>query len=664
MPARRVALFAFPVACVALVATAAAGWPYDGVSASRAELAVVLPFLGIALLAPSIVGAAIAYRQPRNAVAWLMLVGALSTAPLDGVVPSHAWALQWDRASWPLLYAWPIAVAYVFPDGRLLSRRWRPIAAAAAFCFVGFTAIAMLDSSHFDPPDEATASPLAGVHVPGWIGWIWVPLWVGILASLFVGVAAVRLRLRRARGPERLQTMWLAWSAALIPLGLVWCGLLGLGGWWLGLPLPQFVDAALYPFLLLMQAAVAVSIGVAVARYRLYAIETLISRTIVYALVTLTLVLTYVVIVVGLGVLVGRGSAWATAAATLAVALTFRPLRDRVQAVVDRRFDRQRYAGVREVETFERDVREGHRAPEGIGDVVGRALADPRAELLFWLPESRRYAKASGELVAALPDDGRARSDLGSRDDPTAVLLHDPALLERPRLLEGILTAAALSAEIARLRVEVRLQLQEVEESRARIVEAGYEERRRLERDLHDGAQQRLVSLGLHVRRLQRTLPKDAHILAPALDEVVSEIGSAITDLRRIAAGVRPARLDEGLAAALRDLARTAPVPVEVEAPLGRVAASVEAAAYFVACEALTNAVKHASASRIAVSARRDNGTLLLTVADDGVGGAVERRGRGIAGLRDRVAAHGGRLELKSPHGGGTHIEVALPCES
>jgi signal transduction histidine kinase len=163
---------------------------------------------------------------------------------------------------------------------------------------------------------------------------------------------------------------------------------------------------------------------------------------------------------------------------------------------------------------------------------------------------------------------------------------------------------------------------------------------------------------------MQRTLPKEARILVPALDGIVDEIGSAIADLRQIAAGVRPARLDDGLAAALHDLARTAPVPVDVEAPLERVAASVEAAAYFVACEALTNAVKHASPSAIAVRASRENGKLLLSVADDGVGGAVARRGSGLAGLKDRVAAHGGRLEISSPEGGGTRIEVALPCES
>ena len=230
--------------------------------------------------------------------------------------------------------------------------------------------------------------------------------------------------------------------------------------------------------------------------------------------------------------------------------------------------------------------------------------------------------------------------------------------------MRDILAAGALSVEIARLRVEVRLQLQEVQASRVRIVEAGYEERRRLERDLHDGAQQRLVSLGLQIRRMQRSLPREAGILAPALDQIVGEVGSAIGDLRQIAAGVRPARLDDGLAAALHDLARSAPLPVDVEAPIGRVAASVEAAAYFVVCEALTNAVKHASASHVALRAERENGTLRLSVADDGVGGARARRGSGLAGLGDRISAHGGTLVIASPRGGGTRIEVAIPCDS
>jgi signal transduction histidine kinase len=315
------------------------------------------------------------------------------------------------------------------------------------------------------------------------------------------------------------------------------------------------------------------------------------------------------------------------------------------------------------VRDFEDEVREGRREPEAIVSVLAEALRDPLATLFFWLPASATYADESGELVAVLPNDGRAPFEIERVGARTAVLLHDPDLLEKPDLLRNVLAAAALSIEIARLRVEVRFQLAEVEASRARIVEAGYEERRRLERDLHDGAQQRLVSLGVQIRRLQRTLPRTASILSPALDQIVGEVGAAIADLRQIAAGVRPARLDDGLAAALRDLASSSPVPVDVDARSGRVAASIEAAAYFVACEALTNAVKHASASKVAVCAVREYGALLLTVSDDGVGGAVTRRGSGLAGLKDRVAAHGGTLEIVSPTGEGTRIEVAIPCD-
>jgi signal transduction histidine kinase len=608
-------------------------------------------------LAPATVGLLIAQRQPRNVIAWIMLVGALTAAPFYVFIPDEGWLLQCSRALWPLLYAWPIALAWVFPNGRLLTRRWRPFAIGGAACFVGFIIVALSDPGPFEPPDQAVPSPMAWLDIPAWLEWIWIPLWLGILGSLIAGAIAVRLRLRRSTGVERLQTLWVAWGAALLPLGLLTC----FAGWGVGIP---YADYALGPILLGLPIILSVAVGIAVTRYRLYAIERMVNRTVVYGTLTLLLAAAYIGITLAAGVAVGRGTDWVTAAGTLVVALSFRPLRSRVQAVVDRRFDRARHEGLRVVQEFENEVREGLRPPEEIGAVLREALRDPLAELVFWLPESETYATSTGELVTALPDDGRAHSEITREGLRTAVLLHDPALLERKISLRDILAAAALSVEIARLRVEVRLQLQEVQASRVRIVEAGYEERRRLERDLHDGAQQRLVSLGLQIRRMQRSLPKEARILAPALDQIVGEVGSAITDLRQIAAGVRPARLDDGLAAALHDLARTMPIPVEVEAPIGRVSASVEAAAYFVVCEALTNAVKHASASRVALTATREKGSLKVCVADDGVGGARARRGSGLAGLDDRISAHGGTLLIASPSGGGTRIEVAIPCDS
>ena len=526
------------------------------------------PFVALAALAPTYVGLLIALRQPRNPIAWILLVGAFFTSRAELLIPDHGWSLQVGRSIWPFLFVWPVAVALVFPNGRLLTRRWRWVAAIGAFCLVAFICVALLDNEPFDSPFAAVPNPMADVGHPSFLEWIWVPLWLGMLGTLIASIVAIRLRLRRSAGVERLQTLWLAWSMSLIPIGLV----ISLCLSWV----VPVIDVVTYPLLLLMQTTVAISIGVAVARHRLYDIERLINRTLVYAALSVLLLASYIAISLGVGVALGSGSEWATAAATLGVALAFRPLRARVQRLVDRRFDRDRSESLRAVQAFENEVREGLRAPEEIGDVLAEALRDPLAELLFWLPASETYATSSGELVASLPDDGRARSEITREGARTAVLLHDPALLERRISLREILAAAALSVEIARLRVEVRLQLQEVQASRVRIVEAGYEERRRLERDLHDGAQQRLVSLGLQIRRMQRSLPREASVLAPALDQIVGEIGSAIADLRQIAAGVRPARLDDGLAAALHDLARTAPIPVEVEAPIGRVAASVE----------------------------------------------------------------------------------------
>jgi signal transduction histidine kinase len=619
----------------------------------------VWALLVVVVMTPTVIGLGVVVRRPKNAIGWIMLVGGLTViGPLVGEILGNPWGLQASRATWPLLYAWPIAIAYVFPNGRLLTPRWRWVAGAAVACFTIFIALALFDPSPYDSPDASVRNPLlhnrVGEALEG--TGIWIPFWIGILASLFAGALAIRLRLKRSTGVERLQTLWLAWAVLLIPFGLLVCA----SQW---LVTNRFVDVVVFPFLLLTQVAVAVAIGIAVTRYRLYAIERLLNRTLVYVTLTVLLAGAYATVALVLGVLVGGDSKWVVAVATLAVALVFRPLRARIQDLVDRRYRRARYEALRRIRGFEDDVRDGRRAPEEIGVVLAEALDDPLAQLYFWLPETQAYADVEGELVE-LPHDARAHREITRDDARTATLLHDPTLLEHRDLLEGVVSAAALSIEIARLRVEVRIQLAEVEASRTRIVEAGYEERRRLERDLHDGAQQRLVSLGVQLRRLQLSLPREASILSPAFDQIVGEVGAAIGDLRQIAAGVRPARLDDGLAAALRDLARTTPIPVDVEASRERVAASVEAAAYFVACEAVTNAVKHASPSKVAVRTYRANGTLRVSVSDDGVGGAVVRRGSGLAGLRDRVAAHGGTLEVVSRRGEGTCIEVAIPCES
>jgi signal transduction histidine kinase len=661
--------------CLALAALAvvAGGLLLDRIAAQEhlpeSGSVWLYPFLIAAVSAPAVVGAMIVGRQARNPIGWILVVGALSLAvvlaaspyawvALDahpGSLPGGSWAAL-VSSLWPIFFAWPLAVAFVFPDGRLPSRRWRPYALFAVGSMTLLVLVLVL-SDMLEEPFSDVANPFP-LRLPETVGFLRPFAWLSVFASLFIGAAAIRVRYRRSLGVERLQMLWLAYAALLIPLGVVWFLVWSL----------VFGDAgtgdAVVAFLLGMEVAVAIAVGVAVTRYRLYDIDRLINRTLVYSVLSASLGLVYALVSLLAGVAFGRGSTWVTALAVLTVTVTFGTLRGRAQAAVDWRFNRIRYEGLQRVRAFADDVGEGRREPEDVGVVLAAALRDPSAELLFRLPASDVYADRLGTVVMKPTGDDRSATKVKHRGQEIGLLRHNRALLARPDLLRSVLGAASLAIEIARLRVEVRIQLAEVEESRARVVRAGYEERRRLERDLHDGAQQRLVTLGIVLRRLQRSLPREAQILGPALGSAVDEVGRAIEDLRTIAAGVRPPRLDEGLAAALADLARASPVRVDVKATDERLPEAVEAAAYFVVCEAVTNAVKHGSPSHVRVEAMVANGALRLVVLDDGGGGATLVGGTGLVGLSDRVEAQGGTLLVHSPVGAGTRIEVEIPCGS
>jgi signal transduction histidine kinase len=304
--------------------------------------------------------------------------------------------------------------------------------------------------------------------------------------------------------------------------------------------------------------------------------------------------------------------------------------------------------------------------PEGLRDALARAVDDPTLEVAFWLPERRVFVDAAGREVQ-LPDDSGARSvtRLGRDGEPVAALVHDPSLLDDPKLIDAAGAAARLALENARLQADVRAQLAEVQESRRRIVTAGDERARQIERDLHDGAQQRLVALALELRIAQRQLGKE---LDPDMERLlgaaVDSLQVAVDELRELARGVHPAILtEEGLGGALESLATRTPIPVTlVSVPEERLAPEIEAAAYFVVCEAIANAVKHSQATGVRVSAQRTNGRLVVAVEDDGVGGANEAAGSGLRGLVDRVEAHGGTLSVESPPGKGTCVIGELPC--
>jgi signal transduction histidine kinase len=625
----------------------------DPVTPADAAHVAMLPLLEAGVLTPALVGLFVALRRPGNRVAWILQLGALSVATVmaaDGlgrIALYHdpdstlgAWAAL-IASPWPVIFLWPLALAFVYPDGALPSPRWRLTARLAFANSVAIVAL-LIGSPHHDSTYGDVPSPLPVTWPDSFVVLFWI-CWAGLLASLVAGAAALVVRYRAGDAQRRRQVLWLVYGAVLLPLWL--------GGGSVVARLIGWSDTLDFGGIMILQVWPAVAVAVAVTRHGLYAIDRLFTRTLVYGALTAALVGTYALVALLAGLVVG-GSAFSASLATLAAALLFLPLRDRLQRAVDRRFAKARFDAVRLLRDFLEDVREGRAEPEEIGAVIALALGDPRAEVIFQLPASAAYAGADG-VPRELPDDGRERSPIGRE---LGVLLHGPA---PPDLLRGVLEAAAVPVELARLRVELRLQLAEVESSRARIAQAGYEERRRIERDLHDGAQQRLVTLGIVLRRLQRSLPREARLLGPSLDAAVDEVAGAIGDLRTLAAGVRPPRLDDGLAAALADLARGAAVPVNVAATPDRAPPEVEAAAYFVACEALTNAVKHASPTRVSVETARVDGVLRMTIADDGVGGASVLRS-----LRDRVAAQGGTLVIDSPPGAGTRIAVELPCGS
>ncbi len=298
-------------------------------------------------------------------------------------------------------------------------------------------------------------------------------------------------------------------------------------------------------------------------------------------------------------------------------------------------------------------------------EALGRALGDPSLELAYWVPASARYVDAGGSPVR-LPASGdeRAATVVEREGEPIAALIHDPALAENNELVQSVCAAAALTLENARLQAELRAKLAELQASRARLVHATETERHRIERDLHDGTQQRLVAIAMALGLAESKLAADRPAVQPVLREARDALTVALAELRELTQGIRPAILVErGLAAALDDLARRAALPVRLDVALsGRLPEQIEGATYFVASEALTNAAKHSHASEVRLVASWTNGVLVVEVRDDGIGGAAAGSGSGLRGLADRVEALGGRLTVSSPPGRGTTLRAEIPC--
>ncbi len=360
------------------------------------------------------------------------------------------------------------------------------------------------------------------------------------------------------------------------------------------------------------------------------------------------------VILVGLGVPLRPGRALETIeyVATLAIPLAF------LAGLLRNRLARA------DLGALVVELGEGSRGE--LRGAVAKALRDSTVAVGYWRGDQGGYRDVEGCPVDVPPHDDSRTATMIERDGRrVGALVHDRALLEDPALLDAVCAAAGLALENQRLHAEVLDRLEEVRTSRARIVEAGDAGRRRVERNLHDGAQQRLVTLSMALRMARDRVGSEGDpSLIALLGDASEELSQALRELRELAAGLHPAILtEEGLEAALESLAERSLVPVELTlAAPGRLAAPIEVAAYYVVSEALTNAAKHSQASHAAVRTGRVDHRLDIEVVDDGVGGAAIRPGSGLEGLIDRVEALGGELVVESRPGEGTRLVAHIPC--
>jgi signal transduction histidine kinase len=507
-------------------------------------------------------------------------------------------------------------------------------------------------------PGKVRQEPFEDLTNPWGVDRLEVPL--GVITAVGSAVTGLCLvgagvslivRFRRAEGEERRQLLWLALVAVPLPVVVVGSFVAA------GTGHETILGLLTAGFILLIPVAA----GLSIARYRLYDVDRILSRAVTYAVLTLTLAGVYVATVLfavwSLREVSGR-SQIATTLATLATVAAAAPARRSVQQAVDRRFSRRRFEALAVV----RRALGGEAVARDLDEVLRSATGDAGLRVAYFVAADDRWVTASGTPVAPAPD-----AVTVSRDGrPVAKISFDPAQVDRV-LVESVAAEAAAELENVALRAAVALQLSEVRDSRARIVATQLAERHRIERNLHDGAQQRLLALAFQLRAAQlRADDSDAgRALSHDLDVAVAELQAAVAELRALANGLHPALLtDGGLAAALEDLAARAPVPVQLHVTPDRFTPAIEAAAWFVACEAVANSVKHAHAGAVEIVAARRNGSLHVAIRDDGVGGA-DPLGPGLRGLSDRAEAVGGRLRIgPGPSGRGTEVDLELPCGS
>lgn len=568
---------------------------------------------------------------PGNAVAVLLaaqgFIVIVTNAPRGVVIPALG-------GSWMLLYLPLALLLLVVPTGHPRTRRWRGVGIALGVVVTSFLLLVAVQTL-WPPADE----PLA---IAGTI------LLVAFLGLLIACAVAPFVRYRAADELERMRLRWVLIAGLSLPLTLMlcWASYLILG------------TAALVGFgLIAILLAIPLGTTIALTRPQLFDID----RATSAGVTALALFATGLTVLTLLSVSIGRPmSEWATipaaattATVTLAGVVAF--------AFARRGFERilfpDRGRAISGLRHLSRRVDAGSAPPEEIEEVLRRALRDRGLTVTY-----RRLAdRALVGLDGASQVVNDATAVVRVRGEEIGAIIPSATRVKRPSV--SIARAAAPLLDAVRSRSELANAAAELEASRERLLRAGYEERRRLERDLHDGAQQRLVALGMQLRVLQRTVAQDPAI-ADGLDAAVAQLGTAVAELRRLAHGVRPSALDDGLGTALAELERISPDVIELDVRAGELPDAVAVTAYYVVSEAVANALRHAEPSRIHVHVRHVDGVLRVRVADDGCGGAIARATGGLTGLSDRVSTLGGALRLTSDAGTGTTIEAVLPCAS
>jgi len=628
----------------------------DGDDIGYLTIGAVLGLLSLAM------GMLVAYQRPANAVGpllgWLGLVAValptcdvVSSAMARGDIDvSPLWVASQEGA-WVWFYIPVALLVLVFPDGRLPSRSWRWRTVAILLVLDGLAIqLGTAWMTPYSEPFDAVEPPLG--TVPDAVGTAaLVVLMPGLLALLVCCAAAMVSRYRRGTATVRAQVKWLSLAALTVPGTLLAC--------WAGYLLGGEPGVAVLIGIAVIYVLVPLATAVAVLRHDLYDVDRAVSATVTYVLATAALLATFAGSSFLLGLWLGRGSPVLAAAATALLAVVLSPLRTRLQRRVDRWLYPVRQAALAAVDTLRRRVHDGEADPEELEAVLRTALRDPTLRVGYLPPGSDTVVDVSG---AAIGSAGPSTVAVELSGQPVGTLASEGRTSKD--LLRELGAASVLLIEVVRLRIELAAALRDVESSRARLLHIGYEERRRLGRDLHDGAQQRLVTLGMALRVAQRHLDDGTVDTNGLLDQAVAQLATAVGELRQIAHGLRPGTLDDGLAPALRTLAGSSPIPLQLDVTSEPLPDDVTATVYYVASEAVTNAVKHANARQIDVQVVRQNGDVRVLVTDDGQGGANARVGSGLSGLSDRVAAAGGRLLVDSPPGHGTQIEAVLPCAS